>query len=146
MVMSSTITLNQASQEGGGIINSSGGPLFISHAIVAGNTAMNQPSEVQDVTGSTIVNAFNLFGSDGNAALTNLNAGSNDIVPSSSLGAILDTELRDNGGPTATHALIAGSPAIDAGDPKFSNMGGIGGLWMYDQRGPGFLRFDAERK
>lgn len=146
MVMSSTITLNQASQEGGGIINLSGGPLFLSHALVAGNIAMNQPSEVQDDTGSSIANAFNLFGYDGNAALAGLNAGRNDIVPSSSLSAILNTELRNNGGPTDTHALVVGSPAIDSGDPKFSNMGGIGGDWMYDQRGPGFARFDTERR
>ena len=146
MVMSSTITLNQASEEGGGMINSSPGPLFLSHSIITGNTAMNQPSEVQDDTGSTIVNAFNLFGHDGDAALANLNAGPRDIVPSSSLSAILDTELRNNGGPTATHALIAGSPAIDAGDPKYSNMGGIGGEWIYDQRGPDFFRFDRERR
>ena len=27
--------------------------------------------------------------------------------------------LQDNGGPTLTHALLPGSPAIDAGDPNF---------------------------
>ena len=26
--------------------------------------------------------------------------------------------LQDNGGPTLTHALLTGSPAIDAGDPR----------------------------
>jgi predicted outer membrane repeat protein len=30
----------------------------------------------------------------------------------------LDTALADNGGPTLTHALLAGSVAIDAGDPQ----------------------------
>ena len=144
MVMSSTITLNQASEWGGGIINAAPGPLLLSHALIAGNTAMNQPSEVHDSTGSSIVNAFNLFGYDGNAGLTGLNAGSKDIVPSSSLGAILDTQLRNNGGPTDTHALIAGSPAIDAGNPKYTIDNGS--EWMYDQRGPGFFRFDPERR
>jgi hypothetical protein len=42
--------------------------------------------------------------------------------------------LQDNGGPTQTHALLEGSPAIDAGDntdaPEF------------DQRGEGFPRID----
>lgn len=144
MVMSSTLTLNQASESGGGIINAAPGPLLLSHALVAGNTAMNLPSEVHDITGSSIANAFNLFGYDGNAGLAGLNAGSKDIVPSSSLGAILDTQLRNNGGPTDTHALIAGSPAIDAGDPKYTIV--IGVEWMYDQRGPGFFRFDPERR
>jgi uncharacterized delta-60 repeat protein len=41
--------------------------------------------------------------------------------------------LRDNGGPTPTHALLAGSPAINAGDNALA----IGGT---DQRGPGFPR------
>lgn len=145
MVMSSTITLNQATEEGGGVLNLSPGPLFLSHALIAGNTAMNQPSEVQDNTGTAIASAFNLFGHDGNAGIVGLKAGTKDMVASSSLSAILDTELRDNGGPTYTHALIAGSPAIDSGDPKYSNSLGQGGQWMYDQRGPEFVRFDAER-
>jgi len=42
--------------------------------------------------------------------------------------------LQDNGGPTFTHALLAGSPAIDAGDPSFSPPPD------YDQRGSGFDR------
>ena len=41
--------------------------------------------------------------------------------------------LQDNGGPTFTHALLPGSPAINAGDPNFPPEG-------YDQRGPGFDR------
>jgi len=40
--------------------------------------------------------------------------------------------LRDNGGPTKTHALIVGSPAINAGDNVLS--------LPYDQRGPPYLR------
>jgi hypothetical protein len=42
--------------------------------------------------------------------------------------------LQDNGGPTFTHALLPGSPAIDAGDPNFTPPP------FYDQRGPGFWR------
>jgi len=42
--------------------------------------------------------------------------------------------LQDNGGPTFTHALLTGSPAIDAGDPNFTPPP------YYDQRGPGFAR------
>jgi len=44
--------------------------------------------------------------------------------------------LADNGGPTQTHALLTGSPAIDAStDPVASFTGNA-----YDQRGPGFAR------
>src|SRR5438445_9204295 len=42
--------------------------------------------------------------------------------------------LQDNGGPTFTHALLPGSPAIDAGDPNFTPPP------YYDQRGPVFWR------
>ena len=42
--------------------------------------------------------------------------------------------LDDNGGPTETHALLVGSPALDAGDPLFS------GPPDEDQRGVPFAR------
>ena len=42
--------------------------------------------------------------------------------------------LQDNGGPTFTHALLPGSPAIDTGDPNFTPPPD------FDQRGPGFPR------
>lgn len=42
--------------------------------------------------------------------------------------------LQDNGGPTLTHALLPGSPAINAGDLSFTPPP------LYDQRGPGFDR------
>jgi Right handed beta helix region len=47
--------------------------------------------------------------------------------------------LQDNGGPTFTHALLPGSPAINAGDPNFV------GPPDYDQRGPGFDRVRGGR-
>lgn len=40
--------------------------------------------------------------------------------------------LGDNGGPTLTHALQAGSPAIDVGDPNA--MAGMGDVPLFDQR------------
>ena len=46
--------------------------------------------------------------------------------------AMIDTTLADNGGQTMTHALLAGSPAIDAG----SNPAGLSS----DQRGTVYLR------
>ena len=42
--------------------------------------------------------------------------------------------LQNNGGPTFTHELLLGSPAINAGDPSFTPPP------FYDQRGPGFDR------
>jgi hypothetical protein len=42
--------------------------------------------------------------------------------------------LEDNGGPTVTHRLLSGSPAIDMGDPNFTPPP------VSDQRGSGFPR------
>jgi hypothetical protein len=44
--------------------------------------------------------------------------------------------LADNGGPTMTHALLAGSPAIDAGPNPVPTFVGN----EFDQRGVGFAR------
>ena len=44
----------------------------------------------------------------------------------------------ENGGPTRTHTLLAGSPAIDAGDPLA--VGGVGGVPTFDQRGGPYVR------
>src|SRR5207248_2878598 len=42
--------------------------------------------------------------------------------------------LQDNGGPTFTHELLQGSPAINAADPNFTPPP------FFDQRGPDFWR------
>ena len=44
--------------------------------------------------------------------------------------------LQDNGGPTLTHELLPGSPAINASDPNFTPPP------LYDQRGVGFDRVE----
>ena len=57
-------------------------------------------------------------------------------MPSVPLANILGP-LQNNGGPTQTHALVAGSPAIDAGNPNGCR-DNAGVLLHTDQRG--FLR------
>jgi hypothetical protein len=47
--------------------------------------------------------------------------------------------LQDNGGSTFTHALLTGSPAINAGDPNFAPPP------LFDQRGFGYPRVIGER-
>jgi hypothetical protein len=47
--------------------------------------------------------------------------------------------LQNNGGPTFTHTLLVGSPAIDAGDPNFDPNSFTPPLTT-DQRGSGFAR------
>jgi hypothetical protein len=61
------------------------------------------------------------------------------------LNGVIDPRLgplTHNGGPTMTHALLPGSPAIEMGDP--TAMVGVNGVPMFDQRGEPFARvFDG---
>ncbi|MGH8478271.1 MAG: choice-of-anchor Q domain-containing protein [Gammaproteobacteria bacterium] len=50
----------------------------------------------------------------GAAGATGFAPGPTDLVPGAPVAAILDPTLANNGGPTRTHALVTGSPAIDA--------------------------------
>ena len=135
-ITNSTITGNRAGQ-GGGVSNAFGlvfgysATLILNNSLIAGNQAGVGP----EIWNNSIVTAnnFNLFGSNGNAGVTGFTPGPTDIVPSVSLAQILGP-LQNNGGPTQTHALVDGSPALDAGDP-----GGCrdsqGALLSTDQRG-----------
>ncbi len=51
--------------------------------------------------------------------------------------------LADNGGLTKTHALLPGTPALDAGNNDFA-VNTKGFRLPYDQRGPGFRRIVGE--
>ena len=53
---------------------------------------------------------------------------------------IINPTLADNGGPTFTHALVAGSPAIDAGNNADAIIVPEGTPLETDQRGIGFDR------
>jgi CSLREA domain-containing protein len=121
-----TVTANTAGYTGGGIDND-GGDASLMNTIVAGNTSGGGP----DVFGDFTSDGHNLIGiADGSRGFTDGQNG--DLVGSADLP--LDPKLgplQDNGGPTFTHALLPGSPALDAGaDVDLS----------YDQRGPGYPR------
>ena len=102
LVSSSTITGNG----GFGLKIGRGKTAVLQNTILAGNTAAAKP----DCSGPLQSNGYNLIGSTQGCTftpaagdLTNLNPG---VGP-----------RQDNGGPTFTHALLPGSPAIGAGNP-----------------------------
>jgi Right handed beta helix region len=118
-LLQSTITGNTAT-DGGGVVTSAA--YEVSHvtvtvtlagSLVAGNVAPTAP-EILRSAGTLTANAFNLFGVSGSAGVSGFTPGPIDVVPSAPLTAILDPVLADHGGPTLTHALVPGSPAIDA--------------------------------
>lgn len=120
----STVTANQAAFDGGGIwLNAPGSR--IRSSIVFGNS-------------SDLGNADNRYGLPGTFAIDGVASiiGSTSgliTLPIDTLGSDpLLRPLAANGGPTRTHALGAGSPAIDAG----SNPATLAN----DQRGSGFVR------
>jgi hypothetical protein len=119
VVINSTISGNTANR-GGGISNSCN--IRLARTLVSGNAAQFG-AEVSAGLGLFAAGNFNLFGHSG---LTNAQAfddfipGATDITATSNgnrptaLAGILNTTLAHNGGPTRTHALVAGSPAVDA--------------------------------
>ncbi len=133
-VNNSTFFENSASIGGG--IDNSGGSFEFTNSIVAGSLAGG------DIRGA-VTSSFSLIGDSDGATITD--NGGNQIGSSSGSGVInpLLGALADNGGLTQTHALLTGSPAIDAGDP--AAVAGQGSTPSFDQRGTGFDRVKAAR-
>jgi FG-GAP-like repeat len=141
-IANSTISGNRANRAGG-VSNSQyycfyyfctePGTLTLNRSLIAGNQAAVAPEIENDASSIVAANNFNLFGVNGNAGVSGFTPGPTDIVPGTGLAKILGP-LKFDGGTTQTHALLAGSPAIDAGDP-----GGCrnsqGALLQTDQRG-----------
>ena len=104
-VEASTVTSNSA-EVGGGIYAyhaQEPGPITIRNSILTGNSAPTGP----DCAGETLASlGHNIIGTPCGA-----------VEPTDLVG--LDPRLgplADNGGPTRTHALLDGSPAVDAGE------------------------------
>src|SRR5207249_3353885 len=107
-----TVTANIASggseADGGAVFNSIGEVKF-HDTIIAGNASAHDL--VTGSFGASQSGGFNLVGSTNGPVATGPNDRFN--VTTSELGI---GPLQDNGGPTFTHALACGSPAINAGD------------------------------
>lgn len=108
-LVNSTIANNRAGWVGGGITASNNAPVTLKNMIFANNTAFNggNPWNIQQ----HVNRQFNDGGGNIQAQIANddrVAAGARVIDPK--LGA-----LQDNGGGLLTHALLAGSPAINTG-------------------------------
>ena len=135
-ISNSTISGTVANSNGGGLRNAgyvSSGILMLRHSLIAGNQATVSPEIENSSFGIVTANYFNLFGVNGDAGVNGFAPGLTDIVPSVSLAQILGP-LANNGGPSQTHALVPGSPAIDAGDPAGCR-DSLGKLFLTEQRG-----------
>jgi hypothetical protein len=113
-LISCTVTGNTAGQAVGGVLNGKGGMgTFTLHdTLIAGNTS--NIGGTDDVLGAFTSDGFNLIGANPNGIGTGFV--STDLVGARPLLG----PLQNNGGPTQTVALLAGSAGIDQGDPNFT--------------------------
>lgn len=144
----STLSNNTAQYEGGGLYNNMGSTLSLERSLIAGNTASTGQEIYTYVDGclsaasisapNCLASAMpagdpNLFGHSGQTnaqAFVGFTPGGLDITATSdgttptALAAILGP-LANHGGDTFTHALITGSPAVDAagGGPNTDQRG-----------------------
>ena len=151
-VLNSTLSGNSAGRFGGGIYNNSAvdgsSPLEILHSTFSDNSAFQGPNggianfSATLQLGSTILNASSISNSSGTITSLGYNLSSdNGAGFLTATGDQINTTpmlgpLQDNGGLTFTHALLTGSPAIDAGNPNF-DPNAFNPTMLYDQRGPG---------
>jgi len=130
-IVNSTVSGNSAGTSGGGIFTSntslrvadstitgnsapSGGGIYNVGSVEVSNTILNAGASGENIfndDGTITSLGYNLSSDNGGGYLT----GPGDQINTDPLLG----PLQDNGGPTLTHALLPGSPAIDAGDPNF---------------------------
>lgn len=142
-IAASTIADNTANSgntfgAGGGMYSNTG-TISATHTLIVGNNSGTDASAAPDdcdVGSSYTSQGYNLVGTGTGCAST----GPSDqrVAPATVFTTVLGP-LAENGGPALTHALLPGSPAIDAGDPAFDTSSFVPPLTT-DQRGTGFPR------
>ncbi|RZM76631.1 two-partner secretion domain-containing protein [Leptolyngbya iicbica] len=123
-----TLSGNSALNSDGGGIYTLGGTVSLTNATLSGNSATNNGGGINNDGGNVeLVNsliAINTAGTGPDFSGTVWSFGFNLIGNSAGVIGLVDSDLRDidprlgpladNGGPTQTHALLPGSPAINA--------------------------------
>lgn len=124
---------------GGGIYIGCETTVQVSNSLIAGNTAPLGPEIRRESwwggqCGTLESQGYNLFGQNGDSGLYYVSPVDTDLILQGAINTAI-APLADNGGPTKTHLLVAGSPAIDAGNDALLNP-----EITTDQRGTGFPR------
>jgi CSLREA domain-containing protein len=126
-IHNSTISGNRAAGRGGGLV-AAGGSVNLSYVTIVHNAAGSAGGILNYATlniADTIL-AENTGGNCGSTAP--ITSGGHNLLDSASCWTFVPTDilnepaplgpLQDNGGTTFTHALLAGSPALDAANPS----------------------------
>jgi hypothetical protein len=139
-----TISANTSSV-GGGLNGYSPSHTGIRNTLIAGNTAtVAMISPDPDISGNKdgifASQGHNLIGSICSAVIGPRTGDQFGFCNQPAIDPVIGP-LSDNGGPTKTHALLCGSPAIDAGDNCVTLAGGcLATPLTTDQRDTGFNR------
>lgn len=141
-ITNSTISGNTALGECGAI--GAGGSIALYNNIIAGNRGLTRYGVSELCLGASVVSQNNLIGDSGQTSdrafgrvpINGFSLDDNIIATydgnrPTPLASIL-APLADNGGPTQTHALVVGSPAINNGDNSICAAAPVNNL---DQRG-----------
>jgi hypothetical protein len=146
-IINSTFSINTALQIAGAVFNT--GTLVIANSTISNNSSMFLAGGVVNLNnfqiGNTVLNegpsSANIYNNSSGVVMSiGYNLSSDDAFGIlTGPGDQIRTNpmvgpLQNNGGHTLTHALLPGSPAIDAGNPNFTPPP------FLDQRGPGFPR------
>lgn len=113
-LINTTITENTSGVGGGIHIISAEASVYLRNSIVAENSATIEDPDISNTDLPFVFEGPNLIGNAASANITDngfttlIGTAANPIDP-------LLAPLADNGGSTPTHALLSGSPAIDAG-------------------------------
>jgi len=127
-IVNTTISGNKAARYGGGI--AAGGTVTITHCTISSNTVRSQGGALWVRDRLSLVNTIIadnstaggdcvLGGQGGHLGKGSIETNLHSLIEDGSCGAEFSGDamlgsLADNGGPTFTHALLPGSPAIDA--------------------------------
>jgi hypothetical protein len=132
-----TLSLNSAASGGGIYVgNYSLTPLYLFNTIVAGNTASTPVTPGPDIYGYVSGADHNLVG-DASGSTGIFNGSGGNIVGGNG-NPVIDAHLgplQNNGGPTQTMALLAGSPAISHADSSKAPAKDQRGLLRMDEPG-----------
>lgn len=136
-----TISRNYAALGGGMFLAL--GTASLNNSIVADNS-YGIAGDLAGLIGTAITPKFCLIGSNSGSGLTEAPVGAPD-ANGNLIGGMIHGfiypylgQLGNNGGKTQTLALLAGSAAIDAGDPAAT--AGVNNVPQFDQRGEAFGR------
>ncbi len=120
------------SGDGGGLSVDVGATLLIANSLIANNSDASVTTQIADCMGTLNSLGHNLVEDATGCTISGFSSNLVGVDP-------ITGALANNGGQTWTHALLAGSPAINAGDPQ-GCLDGDGALIGVDQRG--FARAD----